>query len=122
MTLGNTIKALRKERGISQKGLAIKLNFAQSAVSDWEADRKVPMLKTVIEMADIFGVTIDYIVGRTTTPEVVKTGITPKDLPTPFEASILSAYRSLSPAEQAMICRQLGIVHPADSRANIKNA
>ena len=58
------IKELRKEKNWTQEQLAITLGYKRAAVSEWETRNKEPEYDTLIEIADIFGVTTDYLLGR----------------------------------------------------------
>lgn len=60
----NRIKELRGQFGLPQKAFAIDLGVTQPTVSDWESGRKVPSAKSTSKIADYFGVTVDYILGR----------------------------------------------------------
>jgi len=64
----NRIKELRTGQGILQKKLAEKLNIAPNTLSYWEKGTYDPDNKSLIEMARIFGVNIDYILGSTDDP------------------------------------------------------
>ena len=64
MTLGNKIAALRKEFGLTQEGLAQKLEVTNQSVSKWESDQCCPDIQLLPKIADIFGVTIDALFGR----------------------------------------------------------
>ena len=59
------LKALRKERKISQVRLAIDLNLNQNTVSRYENLEREADYKTLILLADYFNVSIDYLLGRT---------------------------------------------------------
>ena len=61
MTIGQNIRALRKECGLSQTELAKKLNLSQDTISLWELDKALPDVLSVIAMSRIFNVTTDYI-------------------------------------------------------------
>lgn len=63
--IGSTLHALRKQRGISQDELAAVLNVSQQAVSKWETDAVEPDIRALCALADYYGVTVDYLVGRT---------------------------------------------------------
>lgn len=58
------IKELREAKGIQQKELAIDIGVSQPTVSDWESGRKVPSAKSTQKLADYFGVSVDYLLGR----------------------------------------------------------
>lgn len=61
-----TLKDLRKEKGISQETIANELHISQKAYSYYERGEREPSIKTLIDIADFFNVTIDYILGRET--------------------------------------------------------
>ncbi|MBQ2876547.1 MAG: helix-turn-helix transcriptional regulator [Clostridia bacterium] len=58
------LKALRKERGISQLKLAMDLNMNQNSISRYENYEREADYKTLIKFADYFDVSIDYLLGR----------------------------------------------------------
>ena len=58
------LKALRKEKNISQQQLANILEISQQAINKYENHKVEPDINTLIAMADYFGVTLDYLVGR----------------------------------------------------------
>ena len=58
------VRELREAKGIQQKELAIDLGVSQPTVSDWESGRKVPSAKSTAKLADNFGVSVDYLLGR----------------------------------------------------------
>lgn len=63
MEIGKIIKKLRSEKGYTQKDLAEKLNVTPQAISRWELDAVEPSLDTIKEMAELFDVKIDEIIG-----------------------------------------------------------
>lgn len=60
----NRIRELRKKKHISQKVLAIELSVKQSSVCGWEKEIKFPSKENLKKLADYFGVSIDYLLGR----------------------------------------------------------
>ena len=62
--LKDTIKALRNERGISQKQLADIVNLTQQAIGKWEKGLAEPDSKALAALADFFNVSVDYLLGR----------------------------------------------------------
>ena len=54
--MGEKIKALREQVGLSQKELAAALGLDQSAVSLWERGKTAPTIGTLYRLADILGV------------------------------------------------------------------
>lgn len=59
--LNDRIKNLRKEKGWTQLQLAEKLNVTDKAVSKWEVGEANPDLSSIVNIASLFGVTIDYL-------------------------------------------------------------
>lgn len=59
------LKELRKKKGISQLKLALDLNTSQNTISRYETGEREPGIAELIKIADYFGVSIDYLVGRT---------------------------------------------------------
>lgn len=62
--LGNNIKELRKAKRMTQKELADTLHVSQQTVGSWETERAIPGADTLAQLADYFGVTTDYLLGR----------------------------------------------------------
>ena len=65
--LAHQIAILRKEAGMSQSQLAQKLNVGTSAVGMYEQGRRTPAIDVLIQMAKLFGVSLDYLITGTET-------------------------------------------------------
>ena len=61
--ISNTIKELRKQRGWSQQMLATKLHLSTRTVVNWEKGYLSPSLKSIVELAKVFCVTTDNLLG-----------------------------------------------------------
>lgn len=61
-TIGERIKNKRKELGLTQAELAQKLNVTDRAVSKWEVDEGNPDFSILPNLADVLGVTLDYLI------------------------------------------------------------
>lgn len=66
--LGSRIAALRRQAGFSQSDLAQQLQVSPSAVGMYEQGRREPSLETLVHMARIFGVSLDYLATGQTQP------------------------------------------------------
>ena len=72
--ISKNIKALRMQKGLTQKELADLLHVTSQAVSRWEKGDVEPSIDTISEMASIFEVTTDEIIGgpdKKPKPEIV---------------------------------------------------
>ena len=68
--IGANIAAYRKRSGLTQAGLAEKLNYSDKAVSKWERGESVPDVVTLVQLAEQFGVTVnDLLVDPNALPE-----------------------------------------------------
>ncbi len=71
-SIGKTIATLRKEKGWTQIELAEKLQVSDKAVSKWEQDNGMPSIEFFPAMAQLFGVSIDYLMtGQTPEKEII---------------------------------------------------
>ena len=61
MNIGQNIKALRKERGLTQEQLAEAMGLTVGAVSKWESGQTVPDVSLLPELADFFDVSLDLL-------------------------------------------------------------
>lgn len=59
------LRALRKERKLTAKALGDKFSLAESTISGYENGVRNPDLDQLEKFADYFGVTVDYLLGRT---------------------------------------------------------
>lgn len=64
MTTGERIAALRKERSWNQQQLSDRLHVSQSTLAMWETDKRRPSTDGINDMADLFDVSADYLMGR----------------------------------------------------------
>lgn len=65
MKLQKILVELRKERGLSQKAVADSIGISQSTIAKIEVDRNEATASTLRKLADFFGVSADYLLGRT---------------------------------------------------------
>lgn len=61
--LGENIRTVRKERGISQEELAMQLNIVRQTVSKWEKGLSVPDAQLLIKLAEILKVPVSDLLG-----------------------------------------------------------
>lgn len=58
------LKELRKENKKTQQDIAIKLNIAQQTYARYELETSEPTIDTLCKLADYYGVSLDYLIGR----------------------------------------------------------
>ena len=66
------LKEIRKSKGISQLKLAINLNTTQNTISRYENGKREPGINELIQIADYFNISIDYLLERTDNPQINK--------------------------------------------------
>ena len=74
--LGETIRRLRLDRGLKQEELGRRLGISKQSVSNWENENIMPSVELLERLADCFGVTTDYLLGREGRRTLDITGLT----------------------------------------------
>ena len=64
MKIAENLVALRKKRGLSQVAVAHLLDISERTYQNYEYGERIPPLLTAIALADLYGVSIDELVGR----------------------------------------------------------
>lgn len=62
--IAENIRFFRKQAGLTQKELAARFGSRKTLISNYEIGRNTPDIETLWELADIFDITIDELVGR----------------------------------------------------------
>ena len=74
MSLGdmmqNNLRKLRKEKGLSQIAVQMQTGIEQALISKNENGERLPPTETLMQLADFYGVSMDYIMGRTDREEI----------------------------------------------------
>lgn len=92
MSFSLRIKELREERGLSQVKLARALNVGTGSVGMWESTNEIPPVKKLLVIADYFGVSLDYLVGRSDVR-----------VPADGQDGFFTEYCALSPAKREIL-------------------
>lgn len=64
MSVGKSIKRLREEKNVTQDELAEAVNVSRSMIAQIERDGRVPIITLAAEIADYFGVSIEYFLEK----------------------------------------------------------
>ena len=71
-TLSNRLKQCRKEKKLTQSEVAIYCDITEKTYQNYELMTREPKLEILIRIADVFNVSLDYLVGRTDKKQVNK--------------------------------------------------
>ncbi|MBM6987275.1 XRE family transcriptional regulator [Lactobacillus delbrueckii subsp. lactis] len=72
--IGKYLRDLRRRRGMSQQELALALGVSKQTISNWEVGRKVPRMKAVEKIANIFGVSRNSVLAGLPAEMLVQEG------------------------------------------------
>lgn len=75
LMIADRIKHLREKSSITQAELARKLSLSRSAINAWEMGLSVPTSQYIVELAKVFDVSTDYILGVNETSSISVTGL-----------------------------------------------
>lgn len=95
------LRLLREEAGMSQQKLADLLNISQQAVFKYEKTSNEPDIDTLIRIAEIFNVTVDYLIGNSEIRE--KNAKYNAVILTESEAKHIARWRSIPSSVQNVI-------------------
>lgn len=70
-TIASNISRLRKQKNLTQLEFAKALNYSDKAISKWERAESIPDIIILKQIADLFGVTVDYIINKHTDKEKI---------------------------------------------------
>ena len=78
--VANRIKYLREQQQMTQTELARQLGITRSSVNAWELGISVPSTQYIVELAKIFHVSTDYLLGVTSSVTLPVSGLTEQDI------------------------------------------
>lgn len=58
-------KEARTQSGRSLNDAAEELQVSTASIVNWESGRRIPSVETIMKLADLYGVSVDYLLGRT---------------------------------------------------------
>lgn len=82
LPIGDTVRALRNRRNLSQERLAKKMGGSRSMIALYESDTRLPSIPALIELSRALGVTTDYLLGISSEKDAFLdvSGLTPKQI------------------------------------------
>lgn len=119
----DTIKDERNKRSLSQLALSKLIGVSQQTIGSWETGRTSPDLLMLVNLADFFDVTTDYLLGRTKNRkpwEPAQPPAAPASTPplSPQEQDLLRKYRVLTPNSRAAVDAVLDTCYNNDKPKN----
>lgn len=78
--VADRIKTLRENHGFTQSELSKLLGITRSSVNAWEMGISVPSTQYIVELADIFKVSTDFLLGVEASASVSVAGLNEKDI------------------------------------------
>lgn len=67
--IGDRIALLREKFKLTQEELSKKIDISRASLSHYEKNRREPDYDTIVKLADLFKVSLDYMTGRTEDPQ-----------------------------------------------------
>ena len=112
MGFSERLKELRHKRGLTQEQLADALDIPDTTIRRWESVGDPPKRERIEKLADFFGVSVDYLLGRTDDPAPPKSKGVVEDY-TPFLRAIKEKYPGVNiddPDVQRKLMRAIDLV------------
>ena len=109
-TLGSRIAELRRKKNMTQEELAAELGVTAQAVSKWENDLSCPDITLLPQLARLFGVTIDELLGNQNQPE---TTLLPEEQRRPLKDMIFRIYVNTKEGDKVRVNLPMALVQVA---------
>ncbi len=107
---GERLKALRINKKYTQTQVAKKLNKTKSTISNYENGQKFPSLQTLIELAELFNVSLDYLIGLDKKETISVHGLT--DTQIQFLHALVAEFRNTpKPGKKRLSAQQLDLLN-----------
>jgi transcriptional regulator with XRE-family HTH domain len=97
---GDRLRATRELRGLSQTDLAKRTGLQPSAVSHFETGNRAPSFDNLKRLADALSVSIDYLLGRSATPDVA----------TPAAEQIFRDFSKMTASDQETLAQMAALL------------
>lgn len=112
MQLGDRLKKLRVNQRISQQELASRLCMNRITYSQYETNRRQPDYETLLKIADYYGVSVDYLLGRTNEPMSMNLSLMAESGRYEQKKEILKLIGEMTDAILQNSGRIIGLIHP----------
>ncbi|HEY5584338.1 MAG TPA: helix-turn-helix transcriptional regulator [Ruminiclostridium sp.] len=123
MKFGDIIEEIRQDKGLYQKDLAKILNVSVATISHYESNINMPDIETICLLADYFGVSVDYILGRTTLKmdwNTFKRSVKLSDGTYTTMDKVMTTFLKLSDESQTEVIKLMELFKMKDDKRHIK--
>ena len=94
MNIGQNLKSLRLSLGKTQQEIADVGGFKQGIYANWETNKFVPGAESLMKLADCFGCSVDYLLGRENEESIIV--VNEDNRYTLDEKNLIDLYRKLN--------------------------
>lgn len=70
MKISERLRELRKVNNLTQKAVSDATGLTNTGYQNYELGTRTPRLEQLVALADLYGVSLDYLVGRSDDPEL----------------------------------------------------
>lgn len=112
----NIVKEKRLERELSQRQLGDLVGVTQQAVGRWETGQAFPDTAILLKLADLFKISVDYMLGRTPQPSPSCSEPTPPQL-SRDELALIEKYRKMKDDEKDTMHKVADHIAPDEQAA-----
>ena len=78
--IAEKVKKLREQKGLSQAELARLIGITRSSVNAWEMGISVPSTQYIVDLAGVFDISTDYLLGVDSSSTISVAGLTDSDI------------------------------------------
>lgn len=96
------IRDLREDEDLTQDQLVKRLGMHKTTYTNYEQGKHTVPLEFAVTLADFYGVSLDYLAGRTNRKALSPAALSPVTL-TPEEEELLSKFRALEPMDKGRL-------------------
>ena len=97
------LRECRENANLSQKYVAITLGISSPSVANWERGKTNPTKENIVRLADLYGVSVDYLLGRTDDVNGIADDEVSSPLLSEDEMVLLERYRALSDEDKELL-------------------
>ena len=97
------IKELRSEKSITQQEIASAIKISRSVISEYESGKSEPTANVIIKLADFFGVSADYLLGRSDDLGNITVQSPTESQLTAEEKELLSLFRKMTSGQKTRV-------------------